>query len=162
MSEIIVSIDSKGYRTKPTNSDCSRISIRIGKASTTLNCPNSVNSFVRNIGQHGYTFSPATFINGRRKAENFEQMQLLVLDFDGTISYEAVCNRARQYDLPILFAYDTFSSKNYDRFRIVFLNDISISDKRAAKIYKNALMTIFPECIMAEKSYYISITPYPL
>lgn len=45
----------------------------------------------------------------------------------------------------MLAAYETFSSKDNDRFRAIFLNDVPITDKRAAKIYKSALMEIFPE-----------------
>ena len=140
MNEIKISLDNKSYDSKPVSSEAARINKRIGKGVEILDSSDKVCSFVKAIGQNGRTFSPATFLNGSKKIDNFEQMQMLVLDFDGGISYEAVCGRAKQYDLPVLAAYDTFSSQNHDRFRILFLNDTSIDDKKAAKIYKSALM----------------------
>lgn len=145
MNEIKVSYDYQSYQSKPTDKEAAMINKRIGRNIKVLSSASSIRSFMLEVGQHGHTFSPATFSNGEKKNEYFVQMQLLVLDFDGTISYESVCERAKQYELPILSAYDTFSSDDHNRFRIIFLNDVSITNKMAAKIYKNALMTIFPE-----------------
>lgn len=50
-----------------------------------------------------------------------------------------------EYALPILFAYDTFSSTDHDKFRAVFLNDVSIPNRRLAEAMQLALGTIFPE-----------------
>lgn len=155
--EVRVSLDKKGYSAKPTGIEPGIINNRIGKSIVILNNDN-IESFVRNVSQNGYTFSPATFLNGKKRKENFEQMQMFVLDFDGGISFESVCDRARKYELPILFAYDTFTSHDHDRFRIVFLNDVPVFDKMAANIQKSALMTIFPEADRADsdisKMYY--------
>ncbi|MDE7432421.1 MAG: DEAD/DEAH box helicase family protein [Lachnospiraceae bacterium] len=145
MNEIKISLDNKRYDSKPVSSEAARINKRIGKGMEILDSSDKVCSFVKEVGQNGRTFSPATFLNGSKKIDNFEQMQMFVLDFDGGISYEAVCDRAKQYELPVLAAYDTFSSKNHDRFRVIFLNDTPIDDIKAAKIYKSALMQIFPE-----------------
>ena len=145
MNEIMVSLDCCQFQSKPTKEEAAIISSRIGGKIEVLDCPASMYSFLSNIGMYGHTFSPATFSKGSKKIENFEQMQILVLDFDGTISYKDVCDRANQYKLPLLSVYETFSSENKNRFRVLFLNDVSITDKMAAKIYKSALMTIFPE-----------------
>lgn len=145
MNKIRVSFDTKGYTSKPVGKDAAEISPRIGKHIRTLHTPDDLYSFVKDVGQHGHTFSPATFLNGKRNNESFEQMQLLVLDFDDTISYRDVCDRASRYELPILAAYDTFSSTEHNRFRVMFLNNTSIDNKLAAKTYKNALLQIFPE-----------------
>jgi hypothetical protein len=72
-------------------------------------------------------------------------MQWFVLDFDETLPLHEAYARIKKYELPILFVYETFSSVDYNRFRLVFLNDISVTDIRAAQIIQNTLMTIFPE-----------------
>ena len=144
MEDIKVSLDGRRYTSKPAGAEPGKITNRIGKSIVSLNSEN-MESFVHNVGEKGQTFSPTTFLNGRKKKENFQQMQMFVLDFDGGISYESVYNRTRKYELPILFAYDTFTSHKHDRFRIIFLNDVPVFDKMAANIQKSALMTIFPE-----------------
>ena len=145
MYEIKVSLDGERYDSKPTNNDAAKINRRIGGSIDVLNCPVSVYEFVQKVGLCGHTFSPATFSNGSKKIDDFEQMQMLVLDFDGGVSYKEICDRAKRYELPLLAVYDTFSSEEHDRFRAIFLNDVPITDKRAAKIYKSALMEIFSE-----------------
>jgi len=145
MHEIKVSFDKEEYHSKPTSNDAAKINCRIGNYITKLEDSADVEKFIKNVGQHGCTFAPATFRNGSKKIDDFEQMQMLVLDFDGGISYKDICNRAKQYELPVLSMYDTLSSKGHDRFRVMFLNDVPITDKRAAKIYKSALLEIFPE-----------------
>lgn len=75
---------------------------------------------------------------------------MFALDFDNKaqdrrVSFEEVIARAKKYDLPILFAYDTFSSTDHDKFRMVFLNDVSIPHRRVAEAMQLALGTIFPE-----------------
>ena len=144
MNEIKVSLDKTSYSSKPEDREIALLNNRIGKNIKTLNSENMY-FFALTVGQHGQTFSPTTFLNGHKSQDSFEQMQMLVLDFDETISFESVRDRAEQYELPILSAYDTFNSKDHNRFRVMFLNDVPITDGMAAKIYKDALMTIFPE-----------------
>jgi len=146
MYNINVCLDSVGYKSKPTGNEIGHINNRIGKSSSELNCPSSFRAFAYNVGQNGHTFSPSTFSGGTRNEKNFEQMQLLVLDFDGGISYEKVKARAKQYNLPIVFSYETFTSEDdNEKFRVVFISDVPIQDKKGAKILKYALMEIFPE-----------------
>lgn len=150
MNSIKVSLDSTQYSSKPKDGEIGKISNRIARYKTTVN-PDNMESFVKAVGEHGQTFCQATFANGTRKKDSFEQMQLFVLDFDGGISKDDVFKRAEKYDLPILFAYDTFSSVDHDRFRIVFHNDIPRRDRRVAEIQQNALVTIFPEADKSSK-----------
>jgi hypothetical protein len=108
------------------------------------------------IGE-GCTFCPATFKGGSKSKENFEQTQFLALDFDNksqdkTVSFEEVKNRADYYDLPILFAYDTKSSVKHNKFRVVFLNDVSIPNIKVAETMLHALHTFFPEADPQGKS----------
>jgi hypothetical protein len=146
MTKLKVCLHPKEYKEKPTGFEVAKISSEIGKCDEKLNCPTSIYEFAYDVGMSGKTFSPATFTDGSRGQENFEQMQLMVLDFDGGVSYKEIQERARRYELPILFSYSTFSSTEDDeRFRAVFLNDIPIQDRRAAKITKNLLRTVFPE-----------------
>lgn len=98
MKDVKVSLDTVSYTSKPANSEPGKITNRIGKNIVSLNNDN-MDSFVYNVSQKGYTFSPATFSNGRKNKENFQQMQMFVLDFDGGISYEPVRDRARKYEL---------------------------------------------------------------
>ena len=145
MKEIKVSFDNQCFQNKPTDKDAAAINKRIGKNVEVLNSSSGVYSFLSKVGEYGHSFSPAIFSDGMKKIDHFLQMQLFVLDFDGNISYESVFERAKQYDVPILSAYDTFSSENHNRFRIIFFNNMPIKDVKAAKIYKSALMEIFPE-----------------
>jgi hypothetical protein len=110
----------------------------------TVNSDN-IKKIVGDIAAKGYSFSPATFNDGLRCKNNFQQIQLFPLDFDGDISFEDVKKRAYHYDLPILFAYDTFSSEDHDKFRVMFLNDVPIADRVIAEAMLLALGTIFRE-----------------
>jgi hypothetical protein len=143
MSGIKVSLDHKQYRSKPGEWEAKEISIRIGDSPICFSQEKLIH-FAQSI-LRGQTFCPATFLNKIRNKDNFEQMQLFALDFDNKIALADVINRTEEYELPILFAYETFTSVDYNKFRIVFLNDIPITDIRIAQMMQNALMTIFPE-----------------
>ena len=145
MCNIRLSLSEVAFKSKPTGSEIGKISTGIAKNKITLNNQNALIVIADSIGRCGHTFCPATFTDGERKQDSFEQMQLLALDFDGGISLQKVLDRAEECNLPVLFAYETFSSVNLDRFRIVFLNDMPITEKRLAKITLNALLAIFPE-----------------
>lgn len=152
MQEIKISLDNVSYSEKPAGCEAAKINKRIANKVMTIKDKNDLKNFLENVAENGYTFNPSTFSGGSMKEENFEQMQLMVLDFDGKIPFDDVKKRADQLNLPILSAYDTFSSRNHDRFRVVFLNDVSINNKIAAKIYKSSLLEIFPEADKADKS----------
>lgn len=146
MNTIHVCLDHKEYHTKPQDNDAKLISNRIAGRVRAIQTPADCHTFVKAVSKDGKAFCPSTFKDESRKLENFEQMQLSVLDFDGGITHDEVIDRAKKYDLPVWFTYDTFSSeKHNEKFRVVFLNDIPIADKRAAKITQNALVTMFPE-----------------
>ena len=53
------------------------------------------------------------------------------------------------------FAYDTFSSTEHNKFRVVFLNDASISNRKVAEAMQLAMGTIFPE---ADSSCYKDVS----
>ena len=87
MDKIKLSLDNKSFYLKPNQRKVSAISKRIGGSPIQLSGPEEINKVISKIGAHGYTFSPATFKNGQRKKENFEQQQLFVLDFDNKENY---------------------------------------------------------------------------
>ena len=169
MFNIKVCLDSEQYSSRPKDIEVSKINKRIG-SSTVSFASDKIREFAYAVANHGQTFCPATFIDGKRSSENFEQMELFALDFNSGAFYDTIKRRATHYDLPILFSYYTFGNCfSQERFRIVFLNDVPITDKRAAKIMLNMLMTIFPEaestCNDATKMYFggkglIAFDPY--
>lgn len=159
MNEIKLSLDNRKLLKKPTSILTAKISQSIGKSPKLLH-RNEIKDFALDVSRNGCTFSPATFKNGRRCKANFEQQQLFVLDFDNKdpnecISFEKVCERAEQYELPILFVYETLSSIDQNKFRVIFLNDVSITDRKVAEAIQLALGTIFSE---ADSSCYKDIS----
>ena len=161
MHKIRVSLDGEGFRDKPKDEAISKISNRIGESTVGLRpISNDMKKFARFVGCSGCTFCPATFKDGKRSKENFEQQQIFALDFDNKdqdrrISLEELKTRVRKYNLPILFAYDTFSSTEHDKFRVVFLNDASICHRKIAEATQLALGMIFPE---ADSSCYRDVS----
>lgn len=120
--------------------------------------------FVNMVGRKGYSFCPSTFINTYPGKENFKQTQLFAISFNNlsssnkkqnsSFSFDDIAQRTRQYNLPIFFAYDIFSSFSWEpdqqMFCIVFLNEVPIYSLQEAETIQKALLTIFPE---ANKEY---------
>jgi hypothetical protein len=150
MNSIQLCLDKKAYKTKPEANETGSISNRIAENITNIDY-DKIREFAEKVGAMGHTWIPATFINSKRNKSSFDQMQLFALDFDNGITWKEVRNRSKKYNIPVLFSYATFSSQNCDKFRAVFLNDVSISDQRAANVIITALMTVFPECDSACK-----------
>lgn len=158
MDEIKISCDNQKFQSKPSGDMVRYISNRLAKSGKLLS-PKNVRRTVFNIGEKGCTFSPATFKGGKRNKENYEQ-QLISLDFDNKdpnkkISFEEVKERAERYELPVFFAYDTLSSIDHDKFRVVFLNDAPIDDRRVAEAVQMAMGEMFPE---ADSSCYKDVS----
>lgn len=159
MDEIKISCDNQKFQLKPSGDIVRYINNRLARSVKVLS-PKNVRRTAFSIGQEGCTFSPATFKGGKRNKDNFEQQQLIPLDFDNKdpnkkISFEEVKERAEHYELPVFFAYDTLSSINHDKFRVVFLNDAPIDDRRVAEAVQMAMGEIFPE---ADSSCYKDVS----
>lgn len=159
MNEIKVSYDYRSLSEKPNEHMAASISKNIGCSPKRLS-GKEIRAFALDVSLDGHTFCPATFKDGKRSKDNFEQQQLFALDFDNkdvnnSVTFDEVKKRAEHYELPILFAYETLSSKNKDKFRVVFLNDLSITDRKVAEAMQLALGTIFPE---ADSSCYKDVS----
>lgn len=149
MSKIRISYDDQNFRSKPSGKEIRQINNRIAASVRELN-QNELKETIKRIGSKGCTFSPATFKNGVRNKDNFEQQQLFALDFDNKdpkkkITFDEVKERAALYELPVLSAYDTMSSTGHDKFRVVFMNDVSVTDRRVAEAVQLAMGEMFPE-----------------
>jgi len=138
-----ISFDHVCYTSKPDNEDVVRISKRIAESIYTIG---NTYETAEKIGKYGNSWCPASFIGEKRRVENFEQMQLFALDFDGGVTWDEVYQQSINYRTPILFAYETFSSINQSKFRVVFKNDIPITDIKTANVIILALMAIFKGC----------------
>ena len=149
MGTIKISYDDRSYQSKPSGEEIWQINNRIGVSVRELD-QDELRETMSRIGSGGCTFSPATFKNGVRNKENFEQQQLFALDFDNKdpkkkVTFDEVKERAALYELPVLSAYDTMSSTGHDKFRVVFLNDVSVTDRRVAEAVQLAMGEMFPE-----------------
>lgn len=151
MDPIKLSLDPNAYAQKPSGKEIGAISHRIANYPQKIETEEGLRKFVEQVGAQGHTFCPATFSGGKRNQESFQQQQLIALDFDNedpkkTLTFDEVKSRAEYYDLPILFSYNSMTSRpEHPKFRVVFLNDISIPDRPVAAAMQMALGNIFPE-----------------
>lgn len=137
-----IRIDTKACGAKPSQNEIPKISNRL--SNTAAACV-EWNEFCDLIGNKGHSFCVCDFSGSIRKAEFFKSQQIFALDFDGGITFEEIISRTNQYDLPVALAYETFSSENLNKFRIVFLCDTVIQDIRIAEYVIDILITLFPE-----------------
>lgn len=138
--KVKLSLHNSAFIRKPSGKEIARISKEIAKSQ----CIADIQEIAVKIGEEGHTFCPAVFREGERNEDNVIEMQLFALDFDEEAVFDDIKERAYQYHLPIAFAYETFSSTSkMPRFRVVFLNDVPVTDNHAAKIMILMLLTIF-------------------
>ncbi len=151
MYPIKLCLDHDSFSAKPTSNVIKGITGRIGSYPIQINNRTELEDFIKKVSTQGYTFCPATFSDGHRCQASFDQQQLIAMDFDNdepekTVTFDAVLSRAKYYDLHPLFAYHSFrSSPEHSKFRVVFLNDVSIPDPRVALAMQLAMGEIFPE-----------------
>ncbi len=97
------------------------------------------------VGNKGCAMVTGYLVDGM-KAENCMGMQLFALDFDCGVSFEEIKVKCDYYELPISFAYHTLSStKEKERFRVVFVHENLVEDTYIVKIVLDMLCRIFPE-----------------
>lgn len=104
---------------------------------------------VAEVIENGYTISSPIYKNGIRKKENIIEIQLFILDFDGkdgcTLACTDALKRAGYYNLPVVISYETKSSVNWSRYRLIFLYNEPVKDIRIMDIINKFLLHIFPE-----------------
>ena len=139
-----VKIDSVGYIEKPQN--FGQVNNRIG------NTPAKeieFNTFCDLVGNKGHSFCVSDLKGTKRCKEEFKSQQLFGLDFDNKdnkVTFEEILKRAESYGLPVALAYETLSSVNQDKFRVVFMTAFPVIDVRVAEVIIESLMLIFYEC----------------
>lgn len=112
--------------------------------------------FVDLVGKKGYPFCPASFTSNHCRRDTFQQAQLFVLTFSSEnkyvqkhcpdLTFEDIRRKSKQYQLPILFAYQMYAwFAEQWAFSVVFLNETPMYDIKEAEVMQEALMTIFPE-----------------
>ena len=141
--KVQLTIEPISRKQKPTNKEIAEMTEFFGDYHSCLN----LKEIAHTVGNCGKTFSPTVFSASRRCGDNFLQIQLFALDFDSGISYVEIKERADKYNIPFLFAYHTFGhSAEHEKFRVVLLHEIMVTDKTAAEIIIKLLMKIFVEC----------------
>lgn len=161
MYPIKLCLDHDSFSTKPQADVIKGISTRISGCPIQINNRAELEDFIKKVSTQGYTFCPATFSDNHRCQQNFVQEQLIAMDFDNdkpgkTVTFDEIKNRADYYDLHPLFAYHSLrSTPDHPKFRLLFLNDVSISDPRVAKAMQLAIGEIFPE---ADPSCYSDVS----
>lgn len=150
-----VCLDEEKFVCKPDKSCVKKINNRIAGQI----CSMSITDLARAIGEEGKTFCPSVFKYNHRKGNNFQEMQLFVLDFDSGVEYEVIREKCNEYELPIAFAYHTFgSSLECPKYRIVLCHAVPVKMKWLADMMYTMLKEIFPEadkaCFEVARMFY--------
>ena len=98
-------------------------------------------------------FCPAVFKGNHKSQDEMEAIQFFALDFDGGIDIYTAKARAEDYKLPIAIYYETSSSVNWSKFRLVFLCCQEVNDKDLAVLVQYCLCTVFPEVDKSSKDF---------
>jgi hypothetical protein len=98
-------------------------------------------------------FCPATFKGDHKSQDELEAIQFFALDFDGGIDIDTAKDRTEYYKLPIAIYYETSSSVNWSKFRLVFLCCQEVNDKDLAVLVQYCLCTVFPEVDKSSKDF---------
>ena len=140
--KVRISLDTQTFNKKPTKLETANISNRIAKCIEELEISKFADYVVQPFGR---SFSGAIFNNGKRSNISWTCQQVFALDIDNGISVEELLERCNQYNLLPSYIYTTFSSKNNNKFRAVFVLNEIIDDIRVRNFIQKALMKLFPE-----------------
>lgn len=153
MKFITLNLDKTTHNSKPEGALAGAIQNRIRSAKTTVTVEKLA------YWLHNGATMYASACNDKNDA-SWEAQEVFALDFDnhendikkyGYLSIEAALERCEDYNLKPAFYYTSFSHQtekdNYvDKFRLVFISDIKITDVRIRNVMQMGLMKIFPEC----------------
>lgn len=145
MNEIKLSLDTVKLKKSANSCERNMVESWIAERKESFRVED-MEKLAEQVGALGRTFCLATFKNGKKSIDDFEQIQLFALYFDnGRTTIRESIAKARDYGLPVLFAYDTFSLGSRNRYTLVFLNESPIFKIKEAEAIQKALMTVFPE-----------------
>lgn len=112
-------------------------------------------SEIAKVIEDGYTISSPIYKNEEKKLDNVTEMQLFILDFDGKegseLKYQDALDRAEYYNLPVVISYETKSSVDFSRYRLIFLYNEPIKDHRMMNLINQLLLRVFPEADSSTK-----------
>ncbi len=137
--KVYVSLDEESYNRKPKN--IVRVKYSAAKGWQEIDLRNLADL----VGNHGHAIIPGHLVGGIG-AKNCTAMQVFALDFDHGSSFQEIKRKCDSLELPIAFAYHTYSSfEKEERFRVVFVHETLIEDEFVIKIVLAMLHKIFPE-----------------
>ena len=91
----------------------------------------------------GQTFAPAVFENNKRTNNTFKSTQVFALDFDDNQNREEKIKLFEEYKIKTNIAYYSFSdTPEHRKFRLVFVIDTEITDRKLRDKIQLALMGI--------------------
>lgn len=136
---VVVTLDTVSYSAKPEGSEAAKISKRLAQ-------PVSVElTELKKHIESGCTFCPGVF-DGKRSNEMFKQAEILVLDFDDTVSIGQVLDASNRYELPPFMGYYSFShTEEQPRFRMGWRLDKPVGDTRTYDVAIRALLGTFKQ-----------------
>ena len=163
MIEFAVQIDTVAYKQKPTPADIQKIKPRLAQSESQKM---DIVSFTEAV-LNGYSFTPA-ILKGGAKAANWNAQQLFCLDIDNEdqaakdgekrraatpLTVEEVLRRCEQWGIKPSLIYETFSStEEWQKFRVVFVSEVLITDSTERDKAQRFLMELFPESDKACKN----------
>ena len=140
------SINDKKLTTKPDNTkDIGSISKNLFATKT------NVKELSETIG-NGQTFAPAVFKDNSRKNDAFISTQVFALDFDDNQNPLEKIKLFAEYGIKTNILYYSFShTEAHQKFRLVFVIDTEITDRKMRDKIQIALMDISIDCDVACK-----------
>ena len=147
---IKLSLDTVCWNRKPKGKpEIGAISLSIPKNIVEI----SIEEFAKNVVQpYGKSWSPTIFKDGIRSNDTFVSQQVFCLDIDEGLAFDDMLERCDKYNIIPAFVYTTFSSDyNNNKFRVVFVLEHNVEDKRVRELVQLALMKLFPEADKACK-----------
>lgn len=139
--KVWISLDNQGYKDKPKN-NIALLKTRISKRWQEI----ELEKLADLVGNKGYAVIPGYMVTGF-KAIDCAAMQVFMLDFDSGVSFDEINMKCEKMQLPIAFAYHTYSStEKAEKFRIAFVFEYLIKERFIIEIIIEMLYRLFPEC----------------
>ena len=129
-------LDKKTFENKPKSYETGGIQKRL------IQTEIEIEELAEKLG-NGATFKPA-FLGGT-KSNSWINQQIFALDFDGGTTIQDELDNCNELNILPVFGYKTFSYKEEKhKFRLVFCNDIIITDVNIRNKFQKLLIALFP------------------